>query len=61
MKNILGGLDDSGSNCGRSEAGGCCNVYCGTGKNITCSGQCGTCESAGNGSGSGTGEDVMCQ
>lgn len=34
MKNLLGGLDDSGSNCGSSEAGGCCNVYCGTGKTL---------------------------
>lgn len=38
MKNIMAG---SGSSC---------DVYCGSGSYYTCSGTCGSCQSAGNGS-----------
>ena len=56
MKKIVGG-----ANCGSSASGGCCNVYCGTGTGVTCSGSCGTCDDAGNGSGSKPGQDKMCK
>ena len=59
MKKVMGGLD--GGNCGTTESGGCCNVYCGTGRGISCTGSCGTCSDAGNGRGSEPGQDKMCQ
>ena len=51
LKKVLGGVDGSGSMC---------NVYCGTGTGVTCSGQCNTCEDAGNGAGSKPGQDKLC-
>lgn len=59
MKDVMGGLEEA-TNCGSSGAGGCCNVYCGTGTNVTCTGTCGACEPAGNGSGSEKGQDKLC-
>lgn len=40
-----------------------CNVYCGSGAGGygRCTGSCPTCGDAGNGSGTGTGQDKMCQ
>ncbi len=40
-----------------------CNVYCGKGSagEGKCSGNCGSCGDAGNGTGSGSGQDKMCQ
>lgn len=59
MKDVMGGLLEV-DNCGSTDAGGCCNVYCGTGTGVTCTGWCGSCEPAGNGSGSGKGQDKLC-
>ena len=49
MKKIMAG---SGGNS--------CNVYCGTGSGGSCTDTCLSCEDAGNGSGSGRGQDKMC-
>jgi hypothetical protein len=43
QKKILGGDDYS------SAPGDYCNVYCGSGSNITCKGTCSNCVDAGNG------------
>lgn len=59
QKKLVGGL--IADNCGSSAKGGCCNVYCGTGTGVTCSGSCGTCGIAGNGAGNKPGQDKLCQ
>lgn len=59
MKQVVGGVAVA-NYCGSTDLGGCCNVYCGTGTNVTCSGNYGTCADAGNGSGTGAGQDKLC-
>lgn len=55
LKKVIGGDDGS-------DAGNDCNVYCGDGAGHTCNskGKCPDCSDAGNGKGSGKGEDKMC-
>ncbi|MBS1744613.1 MAG: hypothetical protein JST21_00440 [Bacteroidetes bacterium] len=60
MKKIIGGSQPPKSYCGSPEINGCCNVYCGARTNVTCSGTCGKCEDAGNGTGSKQGQDMIC-
>lgn len=53
QKKIKGGIEDGGGGCGTS------NTYCGTGTGVTCCPGL-TCDDAGNGSGTGTGQDKLC-
>jgi bacteriocin-like protein len=61
MKKVMGG-SDGGNYCGsESDQSHCCNVYCGQGSGVTCSGTCGTCDDALNGQNPNVpGGDKMC-
>ncbi len=50
MKNIMAG----------SGGGNQCNVYCGTGSGQSCDSTCPHCVDAGNGAGTGAGQDKLC-
>lgn len=60
MKKIMAGSGGGTNYCGSTQTNGCCNVYCGSGTGVTCSGTCGSCEDAGNGRGPGPGQDKAC-
>ncbi len=57
QKKIKGGDYGGGYGGGGSSS---CNVYCGTGSGGSCTDTCLRCEDAGNGKGSGVGQDKMC-
>ncbi len=53
MKNIMAGSGGGGG-------GNQCNVYCGTGSGQSCDSTCPNCVDAGNGAGTGQGQDKLC-